>query len=126
MKVNEGDRLDLDIRLVGSNWIQTITDMQSQKSVQFSISLDGQEQSEAVFKIESWYGGMTSQNIVFEDTVITFADANPGNCALTLIGVNNVIDTSGIVLQGTQCMIGKITLSGADGVGPAVPTEAEK
>jgi hypothetical protein len=74
MSVNVGDSLEIDMKLQGTVWVQTVTDVQTGNSVSYSYDLQGQQQEWAIFMIEGYSQSPVSP-VQFNNTTITFANA---------------------------------------------------
>jgi hypothetical protein len=113
--VDVGDRLDLDMRLDGTTWNQTVIDQNSKKSTKFSIDLRGQLQQRAIFEIELPTSAKPTEDVIFEDIVLTMRDPEPGACALNNRGTNDYATKSRVSADGLHCCIDRIVLR-AEGV----------
>jgi hypothetical protein len=113
--VDVGDRLDLDMRLDGTTWNQTVVDLNSKKSTKFPIDLRGQLQQRTLFEIELKTGAKPTEDIIFEHIVLTMQNAEPGACALNNRGMTDYATNSRVSADGLHCCIDRIVLR-ADGV----------
>ena len=113
--VDVGDRLDLDMRLDGTNWDQTVVDLSSQKMTKFRIDLRGQRQQRALFWIELKTSAKPTEDVIFEDIVLTMRMPEPGACALNNGGMNDYVSKSRVSADGLHCCIDRIVLR-AEGV----------
>lgn len=113
--VDVGDRLDLDMRLKGTTWNQKIIDLNSKESTEFSIDLRGQLQQRTLFEIELKTYAKPTEDIIFEDIVLTMRDPEPGACALNNRGTNDYATQSRVSADGLHCCIDRIVLR-AEGV----------
>jgi hypothetical protein len=113
--VDVGDRLDLDMRLDGTNWDQKVVDMNSQKSTTFRIDLRGQQQQRTLFWIELKTSAKPTEDIIFEDVVLTMRTPEPGACVLNNRGMNDYVTKSRVSADGLHCCIDRIVLR-ANGV----------
>lgn len=119
MDVAVGDQLNLAITLSGTTWTQTITDVQTGKTVTFDQDLKGQAQDWAIFEIES-DGVPPVADVIFTSTTLTFADADPSACQPSSFGTNDYYSAPVTSTDGTSCCISKIILR-ANGVPPTSP-----
>ncbi len=119
MDVAVGDQLNLAITLSGTVWTQTITDVQSGKTVTFNQDLKGQAQGWVLFEIES-DGVEPISDVIFTSTTLTFADPDPSACQPSSFGINDYYSAPVTSTDGTSCCISKIILR-ANGVAPTSP-----
>jgi hypothetical protein len=111
MDVTAGDLLDIDMALSGTMWKQTITDRQTNKTVDFTQDLMGQDQGWAIFDIES-DGVEPVSDVIFTSTTITMAAADPSGCEPSVRGQNDYFAAPRISNDGKTCCISKIILRG--------------
>jgi hypothetical protein len=89
MPVDVGHTLAIDFSLFKSVWTETVLDLQSAKrqNVSFHISLAGQAQAIAYFRIEPKDGASPPEDVTFRETTISFAFPDKQqNCAWTMKG----------------------------------------
>jgi hypothetical protein len=115
IEVNVGDRLDLDMRLDGTNWDQEVIDLDTEESTSFRIDLRGQQQQRTLFWIELKTAAKPTEDIVFEDIVLTMRDPEPEACALNNAGMNDYVSEARVSADGLHCCIDRIVLR-AEGV----------
>jgi hypothetical protein len=115
ISVDVGDRLDLEMRLDKTLWYQQVVDRNSQRSTEFSIDLRGQLQQRALFWIELKTEAKPTEDLIFENIVLTMRDPDPGACALNNRGMNDYVSESRISADGMNCCIDRIVLR-AEGV----------
>jgi len=109
MSVNVGDELTIDMQLVGSSWSQTVTDLQTSKSVSFSEDLAEQAQNWAMFVIEEYSSAPVSA-ITFRDTVITYGAADAADCKLDTRGPTDFVSVPVASADGLKCSVAQIIL----------------
>ena len=119
MDVAVGDQLNLAITLSGTTWTQTITDVESGKTVTFDQDLKGQAQGWAIFEIES-DGVEPTSDVIFTSTTLTFADSDPSACQPSSFGTNDYYSAPVTSTDGKSCCVSKIVLR-ANGVSPTSP-----
>ncbi len=119
MDVAVGDQLNLAITLSGTTWTQTITDVQTGKTVTFAQDLKGQAQGWVLFEIES-DGVEPVSDVIFTSTTLTFADADPSACQPSSFGTNDYYSAPVTSTDGTSCCVSKIILR-ANSVAPTSP-----
>jgi len=105
-----GDRLDLVMRLDGTKWYQKVHNPKSQRSTEFTIDLRGQLQQRALFWIELKTAAKPTEDVIFEDIVLTMRDPEPGACALNNRGMNDYVSKSRVSADGRHCCIERIVL----------------
>jgi hypothetical protein len=113
--VDVHDRLDLDMRLSGTNWAQRVIDLNSRKSTEFSIDLKGQQQQQALFWVELKTAAKPTEDLVFEDVVLSMRMPEPAACVLNNRGMNDYVSKSRVSADGMHCCIDRIVLR-VDGV----------
>ena len=109
MSVNVGDELKIDMQLVGTSWNQTVTDLQTGKSVSFSEDLAGQAQNWAMFVIEEYSSAPVSE-VTFTDTVITYGAADAADCKLDTRGPTDFVSVPIASTDGVKCSVAQIIL----------------
>ncbi|WP_156038967.1 hypothetical protein [Chromobacterium haemolyticum] len=109
MPVNVGDQLKMSMILRGTTWHQTVTDIQTGRSVSFKIDMKKQAQNRAIFIIEGW-SQQSIEDVIFTNTTITFTPAAPLSCIAKNQGRNVTVSIPRISSDGTQCSISKIIL----------------
>jgi hypothetical protein len=109
LAVNVGDELNIDMQLVGTTWNQTVTDVQTSKSVSFSEDLGGQAQNWAMFVIEEYSSAPVSA-VTFTDTVITYGAADAADCKLDARGPTDFVSVPVASTDGLKCSIAQIIL----------------
>jgi hypothetical protein len=119
MDVAVGDQLNLAFTLSGTTWTQTITDVQTGKTVNFQKDLMGQSQNWTLFEIES-DGVEPISDVIFTSTTLTFADSDPSACQPSSFGTNDYYSAPVTSTDGKACCISKIILR-ANGVAPTSP-----
>jgi hypothetical protein len=109
MSVNVGDTLNMDIKLDGTVWNQTVTDVQTAQSVTFGIDMMNQAQNLAYFVIEEYSSAPVSE-VVFTNSIITFASADAADCKLNMRGQNDFVSVPVASSDGLTCSIQEIIL----------------
>lgn len=110
MRVNVGDVLGLDIALTGTVWKQTIKNLTSGQQVDYSIDLRGQEQGRAIFDIELPTRAKPVSDVVFTETVLTYARPRTASCVPATQGASDFISKARLSSDKTKCCIDRITL----------------
>jgi hypothetical protein len=110
MNVETGDQLLIDVKLDGTIWNQTITNMANGKSVDFDIDMDMQEQRWALFEIEMPTSTKPAADVVFTNTVIELAKPEPKACQPTARGTNDYFSTPISSSDGMKCCIARLVL----------------
>jgi hypothetical protein len=113
--VDVGDHLDLDMRLSGTTWAQKVIDLKSRKSTEFSIDLKGQQQQQALFWVELKTAAKPTEDLIFENVVLSMRTPEPTACVLNNRGMNDYVSKSRISADGMHCCIERIVLR-VDGV----------
>jgi uncharacterized protein (TIGR03437 family) len=115
MLVNPGDVLMIDIALDSSTgiWKQTVTDSNTNRSVSFSIDMDGQGQNWIYFAIEVWYDAWINTPVVFSNTTLTFQSSDTAGWCGPNWGKSNayILTPPAPQNSGMQCFIGSIVLT---------------
>ena len=109
MSVNVCDTLIMDIALAGTVWTQTVTDMQTNQTVTYSIDMQNQAQNLAYFVIEEYSSAPVSE-VIFTDTTITFDSPDTADCKVSERGQNDYVSTPVAENGGLQCSIQQIIL----------------
>jgi hypothetical protein len=73
METPVGDRLFIDFTVKGSEWTQTITNLDDMKQVDFTVDLKGQDQNMAIWDIEVPTSARPAEDTIFEKSVLSFA-----------------------------------------------------
>lgn len=115
MLVNPGDVLLIRLALgPGSEvWTETVTDVSTDRSVTFSIDMQGQGQNWAYWAMEFWYGATIDTPVTFTNTTITFQSPDSGGWCSTSQGASNAYIYTPPTPQdsGTQCFLHKVVLT---------------
>ena len=109
MPVNVGDTLDIDMQLAGQVWNQTVTDVQTGQSVNFSKDMLGQTQNHAYFDIEEYSSAPVSP-VVFTNTILTFGAADAADCRLAKRGQTDFVSVPQLSSDSLQCFVQEIIL----------------
>ena len=107
-----GDHLTITMALSGTIWTQTVSNLETGKSVGFDIDLRGQSQNYAYFRIEP-YDARSIPAATFSHTTITFSRADAGNCDVRARGARDAVSIPLSIDGGRQCYIDEITLKAA-------------
>ncbi len=109
MSVDMGDTLNIDMALSGTTWTQTVTDVQTDQSVTYSIDMMNQAQNLAYFVIEE-YSSAPVSDVVFTANTITFGSSDASDCKLTMRGQNDFVSVPVASADGLSCAIREIVL----------------
>lgn len=121
MTVDIGDKLDIEITNNGTMWTQVVTNQSNGRSVTYSKSMNGKTQWWALFAIEIWEKAVKpTEDVIFTDTVLTFAGSAPAACMPSDIGPTDWLTSPHVSKDGTTCCIPKIILR-AKGVAATTP-----
>jgi hypothetical protein len=110
MNVDIGNQLLIDMRLNGTIWNQTITNQASGKAVDFDMDMKNQPQRWALFEIEMPTSTRPASDIVFTNTVLTFAKSEPKACQPTTRGTNDYFSTPIASSDGLRCCVARLVL----------------
>jgi hypothetical protein len=124
MAVNPGDSLIEDIQLDLSTgiWTQSVTDVNTQKSITWTINLSMQNQNHMLFMIEAPTGVQINTPVTFTDTTITFETPDTTGVCTNAAGAKEmfVITPPTPANSGTQCHIASMLLDQAS-ITPSAP-----
>jgi hypothetical protein len=109
MSVNVGDTLTMDIQLSGTVWNQTVTDLQTNRTVTFSKDMLGQTQNLAYFVIEEYSSAPVSE-VIFTNITLTFGSPDAADCKLSMRGQNDYVSVPVAASDGLTCSIQEIIL----------------
>ncbi len=111
MNVNVGDALNIDMVLNGTSWKQIVTDVQSSKTVDFSIDLKGQSQNWATWAIEIPVGEtvLPAEDVVYTQSVLTFASPVT-SCQPSQHGPTDYFAAPELSTDGLHCCYPKVVL----------------
>jgi hypothetical protein len=70
--VEVGDRLYIDFAVKGTEWTQTVLDLNSMKQTAFAFDMKGQDQNWAIWDIETPGSSRPAEDTYFEKSVLTF------------------------------------------------------
>jgi hypothetical protein len=106
-----GDLLEIDMSVKGTNWTQTITDVASMKSVDFTIDLKGQVQNNAMWVVEVPSGETIKpvDDVVFTQSVLTFS-APVTSCQPSQAGTTDYFSAPVLSPDKLHCCYDKIIL----------------
>lgn len=113
MNVETGDKLLIEMFLEGTVWKQVITNQASGKKVDFDIDMENQPQRWALFQIEMPTSTKPAADVVFTDTVITMAKAEPKACTPTVRGANDYFSAPLSSSDGMRCCVSRLVLRAA-------------
>jgi len=107
-----GDLLDMDMSLKGSQWVQTVTNQRTGKSVEFAIDLKGQVQNWATWAVEVPSGETISpvEDTVFTRSVLTFSKPVT-SCQPSQAGSKDKFSAPVLSQDGLHCCYDEIVLS---------------
>jgi hypothetical protein len=124
MAVNPGDSLieDLKLGLSTGIWYQTVTDINTQQTVSWTIDLSMQNQNYVLFMIEAPTGVQINTPVTFTDTTITFETPDTTGVCSSAAGANEmfVMTPPTPTNSGTQCHIASMVLDQAS-ITPSAP-----
>jgi hypothetical protein len=111
MLTNVGDVLDIEISKKGTNWIQTIVNTTTMKTVDFTIDLKGQVQNWATWAVEVPTGETIAPaaDTVFTQSVLTFS-APVTSCQPSQAGAQDFFSAPMRSTDGLHCCYDKIIL----------------
>jgi hypothetical protein len=72
MDVAVADRLYIDFAVKGTEWTQTVVNLNNKKTVDFTFDLEGQDQNWVIWDIETPGTSRPAEDTFFEKSVITF------------------------------------------------------
>lgn len=113
MQVQVEDLLEIDMALEDTTWTQTITAQMGMTTVDFAIDLEGQPQRWALFEIELPGSAKPTEDVVFTDTVLTFAEPDEERCQPLSRGQNDYFSTPTASADGLRCCFSRIVLRAA-------------
>lgn len=120
MKVDVGDVLDIEMKLDGTIWTQTITNKSNGKSVSFPRDMKGQKQQWLINSIEVTGSTKPVDDVLFTSMVIKLSDSQPKSCAPNVRGTSDYFSPPRASSDGKTCCISKVILR-ASGVKPSSP-----
>jgi hypothetical protein len=106
-----GDLLEIDMSVKGTNWIQTITNVGTQKTVDFTIDLKGQVQNIAMWILEVPSGESIkpAEDTIFTESVLTF-NTPVTSCQPTQAGTTDYFSAPVRSPDGLHCCFDKVIL----------------
>ena len=110
MDVEIGDELLIDMSLDGTIWNQTVTSGQTGDAVDFDMDMENQPQRWALFEIEMPTSTRPAADVVFTDTVITFAEPEPEACQPVTRGTNDYFSAPIASSDGFRCCVARLVL----------------
>jgi hypothetical protein len=112
MDVKIADKLYIDMRLKEGTtvWNQSVTNLSNNKTVDFDFDLKAQDQNWALFEIEVSTSTVPSSDVVFTDSVLTFATPDPEACTPDSFGPNDYYSAPLASMDGTKCCLERIVL----------------
>lgn len=110
-----GDQLQMDITLDGTQWLQKVIDVDTKKSTEYTLDLQGQAQGRAFFVIELQTNAKPTEDIVFTKSVLTMAMPQPEACTPLRMGMRDYASKARVSADGKHCCIDRVVLR-ADGV----------
>jgi hypothetical protein len=125
MAVNPGDSLteDMELGLSTGIWYQTVTDMNTQQTISWTIDLSMQNQNYVLFMIEAPTGVQINTPVTFTDTTITFETPDTTGVCFNAAGAKEMFVMTPPTPEnsGTQCHIASMLLDQAS-VTPSAPS----
>ena len=109
MSVNVCDSLSMDMELSGTVWTQTVTDLQTSRTVTYALDMQSQAQNLAYFVIEEYSSAPVSE-VIFTDTTLTFDTPDAADCKVNTRGKTDYVSTPVASGDGLQCSIQQIIL----------------
>jgi hypothetical protein len=112
MDVEFGDKLYIDMRLKEGTtiWNQKVTNLSNNQSVDFDFDLKDQDQNWALFEIEIASSTLPSSDVIFTDSVLSLASAEPEACTPDSFGPNDYYSAPLASKDGTKCCLERIVL----------------
>ncbi len=110
MNVGFGDPLLIEMSLSGTVWSQVVTDQVNGKSVDFDIDMMSQPQRWALFEIEMPTSTRPASDVVFTNTVLTFATPEPNACQPSSRGTNDYFSAPVASSDGLRCCVSRLVL----------------
>jgi hypothetical protein len=110
-----GDQLQMDITLDGTQWLQKVVDLNTKKSTEYTLDLQGQAQGRAFFVIELQTNAKPTEDIIFTKSVLTMAMPQPEACTPLRMGMRDYASEARVSADGKHCCIDRVVLR-ADGV----------
>jgi hypothetical protein len=104
-----GDRLYIDMTVMGTSWTQTVTDLDNMKKVDFTIDLKGQDQNLAIWDIETPTSSRPAEDTLFEKSVLTFSSAVT-TCQIGTAAEVDYFSAPVLSTDGLHCCYDKIIL----------------
>jgi hypothetical protein len=123
MKVDVGDKIDIEMTLNGTTWKQTLTDQRNGESVDFSVDLKGQKQQWLLHQIETPTSTKPVDDVIFTAITAKLSASQPKSCFPNAKGTNDYFSPPRASADGKTCCIAKIILraSGAKASSPNTP-----
>ena len=109
LSVNVGDTLHIAMQLTGTVWLQTISDVNTGKSVTYSIDMLGQAQTELSLNVIR-YNVAPAGDTVFENVQFTAAHPDAGFCVPSTMGVTDAASTGVLSSDSLTCKVAKLVL----------------
>ena len=103
-------RLDIDIHLDGTTWLEKVVNRGTMETPTFSMDLNGQAQGRVFFAVELPTSNKPTEDLVFTNTVLTMASAEPDACQPVLRGANDFASEPRVSADGKHCCIDRIVL----------------
>jgi hypothetical protein len=102
--------IDIDIRLSGTTWVESVTNRDTMEASDFSLDLAGQAQGRVFFDIELQTSNKPTEDVVFTDTVLSMDVADPDACEPALRGANDFASRARVSTDGKHRCIDRIVL----------------
>jgi hypothetical protein len=103
-------RLDIEIRLDGTKWLENVIDRDTMEASDFSLDLKGQAQGRAFFDIELQTSNKPTEDLIFTNTVLSMEVSDPDACQPVRRGMNDFASKPRVSTDGKHCCIDRIVL----------------
>lgn len=109
-RAETNQRIDIEIRLDGTKWVQRVVNRDTLEASEFSLDLKGQVQGRAFFDIELQTSNKPTEDVVFTNTILSMDTAEPGACQPVMRGANDFASKPRVSSDGKRCCIDRIVL----------------
>lgn len=103
-------RLDIDIHLDGTTWVQKVVNRDTMKGSDFNLDLNGQAQGRVFFDIELQTSNKPTEDVIFTHTVLSMDTSDPDACQPVTRGMNDFASKPRVSIDGKHCCIDRIVL----------------
>jgi hypothetical protein len=123
LKVETGDKLDLELVLNGTHWIQNIKNLKNDQKVDFTTDLKGQKQQWLIYDIELKSSTKPVDDVIFSSVVVKLSASQPNACVPQQKGSQDYFASPRVSADGKTCCISKLILraSGVTATSPDTP-----